>query len=223
MRIIYSNDFIRKSSIQHYPMKGFFYRIVESSQLISLLGSGQFTSDEIKDLYLNSDPGTLVSSNMYESSTIIKVDKGVKKCFISFSIDSEVSNYENGCIFIFAIDKLKYSTIQEAFFDDQAFSELAGIIPDAPSSDQVNIDRVNTNILNLNYVPTCSFEMINREQVEHHLSKVLDRANYKNINRNDQFINLYSGIQELNTKKSGNDSTKLKGRMSIAKEGVILL
>lgn len=223
MKIIYSNDFITKSSVEHYPMKGFYYRIVESPGLISLLGSGNFTSDDIKNIYLSSDPSISVSSNIYEANTLIKNDKGVKKCLVSLTIDPEISNYENGCIFLFAIDKLKYTSIQEALSYDQAFSELAGIVPDPPSSDMVNIDRVNVNILNINYVPSCSFETINTEQAEHHLSRVIDRVNYKIATRNDQFINLYSSIQEINEKKCGNNPTRLKGRMSIAKDGRILL
>lgn len=77
------------------------------------------------------------------------------------------------------------------------------------------------NIIDLQFVPKCSFRYIQSEQVEHISSSRVDKYNVHKASMLNQFINLNSAIDKIN--EHINAEEKLVGSISIDKSGLITI
>lgn len=210
MKIIYSTNFLRKSRIPNYPITGYWYQL----GLNGVPSESQTWLDLYKESY----------SNFYPCNTLIKELDGELKCEVSFVISEKDRPNPNKVIYVIALDNLSYSKIEDLIATndpEKYFSQVAAIIILDNNS---KFDYYNTNIIDLKYVPTCSFSIVNsgHEQVTHYQSEVIDRANFYQSEEN-QFIDKSSGIDKMREYMSTQVDLELNGKMTIKKTGAIQL
>ena len=211
MKIIYTDEFVRKSSIPHYPMKGYWAQLGQKSE-----GKSWFYQ------------WSLINSSLYSCNTFLMDDQ----CRISITIDNHndqvnTTNY----IYLFALDQLMYTDIAVDFDgpkDPKLFSQLAAIIDFEIQDNGTDvINKTVTNIFDIGYLPKCSFNCIagNKQvQVEHYNSENVGKSNFYDDNLQDrQFIDKESGLDKVRETLSYYKPSELLGTMTIKKSGLIQL
>jgi len=208
MKIIYSQDYLRKSSTLNYPFTGYYYQ----------LGINNRPNPTWLDSYKGAN------SKIYPCNTIIKKFNGELRCRISFLIDSEDQKRDDYCvIYILAIDNTKYNDYAELTVADNKvkFSQIAAIIL---LDNESGFSKYDTNILDMQYVPKCSFTIVNfgNEQVTHYQSEDYDKSNLYQAS-NDQLIEFNSGNNKLKDLMATQIPIDLGGHMTIRRSGSIQL
>lgn len=211
MMIYYSQNYLRKSEIPDYPMKGYWYQFGRSG--VPNIG------ETWEDLYLES------YSRIYPSNTMIKTyADGVERCSISIKVNELDRVNPNRCIYVLALDTLKYDTIESLIATNnpsEYFSQVAAII----IIDEVsNFSYYHNNIIDLKYIPKCSFELTQTSdaQVNHYQSSELDINSVYTAGPN-QFLDIYSSNDKLREQMTDQSELSIRGRLNIRKSGVIQL
>ena len=221
MRIIYSKDYLRKSSIANYPLTGYYYQLGRERPI----GNDYFE--------------TYDDSNFYVCNTMIKKFDGELRCRVSFQIDPIENRNPAMVIYIIAIDNLMYKDISDlankAGNDINGkkmyFSQVAAILA-LDSSSGFEKDPKVINIFDMQYVPKCSFSIVNfdnepyekssNQQVVHYQSEKYDKSILYRAT-NNQFIEFNSGVDKLKDLMASQHPLDLNGHMTIRRSGAIQL
>ena len=208
MKISYSNEFIRKSKIPHYPMLGYY------AQLVQKVDKSWFYK------------WTLINSNLYPCNTFL-LDETAR---ISLDITKKNDHINlTHYIYLFAIDLLLYRGVEDfdGPKDPKLFSQIAAIIDLEVVGITDSIDKTVTNIVDLGYLPKCSFNCVHedkQEQVRHYNSNIVGKVNYFDPTLQDnQFIERESGLDKVRENVTYYKPSDLLGSMSIRKSGIIEL
>jgi hypothetical protein len=225
MKIIYSNEFLRKSTIPHYPIKGYWYikgwsNEVKDQDLINKIENNNQEVGTILRNIFNSGLSNL--SVPKAGSTLItnyNDETKVKSCKLSLTYDQkEDRNKEFNIIFLVFIDKVRTS---EDKLSNLTFDDVAGVLVYDSSSD---LDRYNVNLIDLQYVPTCSFECNGIEASLHYSSDELDIVPlYKADTDPTSFIEFNSGDDYLRGLRGDTRPEGLNGHLTVTTSGVIKL
>jgi hypothetical protein len=225
MKIRYSRDYLRKSSIPNYPFTGYYYQV------------GQEWSDRDNPF------DTYDNTTYYVCNTMIKKFDGELRCRISFSIDPVLYKFPAVVIYVIAIDNLKYKNISdleeraeeaEKSISGEAkkiyFSQVAAIIELTDLS--LKKESGIINIIDMQYIPKCSFSTVNfdnepyekssNQQVVHYQSEKYDKSILYRAT-NNQFIEFNSGVDKLKDLMASQHPLDLNGHMTIRRSGAIQL
>lgn len=218
MNIIYSNNFLLKSSVSQQPMKGYWYQFSRSTGIKTIIELNSSTmSDDLMNLYFNTSQ-TYKSDIYYGNTSIINSDDG-ERSELSFTVASELVSKTFNCIYLYAVDMLLFDTIHDITDQTTLYNSMAAIIL---LDNESNFNYFHTNILDLKYVPKCSFHCLNSIQISHYMSEDIDRSNYYKANSN-QFLNKESAFDVVRLRMNSNNPAYLNGHMTIDKSGVIIL
>ena len=208
MKITYSNEFIRKSSIPHYPMLGYYAQLVQHVE---------------KSWFYK---WTLINSNLYPCNTFL-LDNTAR---ISLNITKKNDQINlTHYIYLFAIDQLLYNGVEDfkGPKDPNLFSQIAAIIDLEVVGITDSIDKTVTNIIDLGYLPKCSFNCVyeeGQEQVRHYNENNVGETSYFDPTLQDnQFIEKESGLDKVMENVTYYKPSELLGSMSIRKSGIIEL
>lgn len=246
MIITYSKDYIRKSSVPGYPMKGYWIQLgskispatrsiysmaedPESDTLVNfqlyfqwnghsnLIACNTFLYPNKKELKIEKDSDGNITREYYEYKD---------NCRISFDITdaNDVMNNRN-IIYLFALDLLVDDDITKLGNNSiQLFKHLAGIIE---FDDDEVIDPYVTNIIDLGYYPKCAFNTnagTGMNQVEHYNSTKMGQSNYLDESLMDgQLIRQSSVEPKIRQSMTYDSPHQLLGSMTIRKSGLIQL
>ena len=225
MKIIYSKDYIRKSSILNYPYTGYHYQLGRNYPHESNWGN----LNEWFKIYSGEEYGVHSYSKTYSCNTMIKKFNKKLCCRISFLPNEIELLNTHDVIYILAIDNTIYNNINELELlpnedpnkHKKFFSQIAAIII-IGNDEKFRYSRHDTNIIDMQYIPKCSFVIIGDEQVEHYQSELYDKSNLYQAT-NDQLIELNSANTKLKDLMATHHPIDLQGHMTIRSSGAIHL
>lgn len=210
MIISFTTEFLRKINTPNYPMKGFWAQLgnkVEGKLLIE-----QWIQNSTE----------LITCNSFLTSTGFRFSLDI--------INSNNLSNKTAYIYLFAIDLNLYSNIEKDFSgpkDPNLFGQLAALI-DLEIDKVVNpINKLVTNIFNVDYPIKCSFNLVSdttQPQVDHYNSSNIGTSNYYDANTVDgQLLDKKSALDRLKETLTYNRPNELMGSMTIRKNGLIQL
>lgn len=212
--INYTKRFYQKAEIPQYPIKGYWIQ----------LGQKNPNYDKFNEWYQS-------ASDIYACNTFIHNNQ----LRISFDISqsSNLTDISNSTqlIYLIAIDKLVYSDITDlaGSKDPRLFTQIAAIIDLGIDSDSVSqvINKKVTDIIDLQYLPKCSFELNYADkqvQVQHYNSDYVGKSLiYDEKLKDEMLIDKESAYDYLRGNLSANKPEYLLGTMTICKSGIIQL
>ena len=206
MLIYYSQDYLRKSSILNYPFTGYYYQFG-----FDKLDNDKSWSENYQEEY----------SDHYPCNTLIKKFDGSLRCKISILMDKKERDNPYKVIYISALDNTIYKDLEDLKLTDdhtKYFSQVAAIIRLDSS-----FSKDHTNIIDISYVPKCSFTIVDSgEQVIHYQNEGYNKSNFYKAN-NNQFIEFNSGNNKIKDLMATQYPNELDGHMTIRRSGSIHL
>lgn len=209
MIINYTPGFLDKLSIPQYPLKGFWFQLVNSNVGLN-----------IKESWLTS------ASDIYYSNTYAYSDEF--RINIKLTNKNDINNTNNR-IYLYAIDLLKYKDIVDLANgstnskNNELLTQLAAIvtlddIPDWSISNIITF-KVPNRI-------SCSFMSVTMQDsvhVEHYISNNIGSTNYYKVTTDDLLIDYDSGQARLREIMTRSKPDELLGTMTIKDSGIIQL